>query len=199
MAKLFTLAIMVISFFATTQITSIDSAASFLISCGAGLGLVLILRWYWWRINVWSEISATLAPFIAYSISIYVLEPKFGEGFVHQNGTFFITVGFTSITWLIVTILTKPTDKEHLIKFYQKVRPDGLWNPIRRAGRITSQKSQLSDLVICWFSSVVFVYGLLFFIGKIIFKEWDTAAICLAISVISLIVLKIYIKKTNII
>ena len=61
-ARLFTIVIMVVGAIVTTQIGMIDEAAQFLIACGAGLGMVLILRWYWWRINAWSEIVATAAP-----------------------------------------------------------------------------------------------------------------------------------------
>ena len=197
-SRLFTVAIMMIGGFVTTQIDSISAVWTFVMSCGAGLGLVLILRWYWWRINAWSEITATIAPFIAYYISSQFLEDKFGQGFIDNNGTFFVTVGFTTIAWLIATVLTKPSEKEHLIKFYQLVKPEGLWNPIRIAAREEKRTSQLLLLTACWISAISFVYSLLFATGKTIFKEWNEALIWGAICLVSIWLLQYFMKRTNI-
>ena len=197
-SRLFTVAIMMIGGFVTTQIDSISAVWTFVMSCGAGLGLVLILRWYWWRINAWSEITATIAPFIAYYISSQFLEDKFGQGFIDNNGTFFVTVGFTTIAWLIATVLTKPSEKEHLIKFYQLVKPEGLWNPIRIAAREEKRTSQLLLLTACWISAISFVYSLLFATGKTIFKEWNEALIWGAICLVSIWLLQHFMKRTNI-
>src|SRR5690606_4123455 len=117
--------IMLIALFATSQITTIDSAAVFLIECGAGLGLVLILRWYWWRINAYSEITASLAPFIAYTYANYIMHWEYPNNFL-------FTVGFSTIAWLLVTYLTPATDASKLESFYLKVRPEGSWGPLRR-------------------------------------------------------------------
>jgi Na+/proline symporter len=197
-SRLFTVAIMIFGGFVTTQIDSISAVWTFVMSCGAGLGLVLILRWYWWRINAWSEITATIAPFIAYYISSQFLEDKFGQGFLDNNGTFFVTVGFTTIAWLIATVLTKPSEKEHLIKFYQLVKPEGLWNPIRIAAREEKRTSQLLLLTACWISAISFVYSLLFATGKTIFKEWNEALIWGAICLVSIWLLQHFMKRTNI-
>lgn len=197
-SRLFTILIMIIGGFVTTQIDSISAVWTFVMSCGAGLGLVLILRWYWWRINAWSEITATIAPFIAYYISSQFLEDKFGEGFINNNGTFFVTVGFTTIAWLIATVLSKPSEKEHLIKFYQLVKPEGLWNPIRIAAREEKRMSQLLHLSACWISAISFVYSLLFATGKTIFKEWNEALIWGAICLVSIWLLQYFMKRTNI-
>ncbi len=182
----------------TTQITSISAVWSFIMSCGAGLGLVLILRWYWWRINAWSEITATIAPFFAFFISSQFLEDKFGAAFIDNNGTFYITVGFTTIAWLTITVLTQPENKEHLIRFFQLVKPEGLWNPIRVAAREEKKKSQLGNLTACWLSAITFVYSLLFFTGKIIFKEWSEAGIWGATCLASILLLQHFMKRTNI-
>ena len=197
-SRLFTIVIMIIGGFVTTQIDSISAVWEFVMSCGAGLGLVLILRWYWWRINAWSEIIATIAPFIAYYVSSQFLEDKFGQGFIDNNGTFFVTVGFTTTAWLIATVLTKPSEKEHLIKFYQLVKPEGLWNPIRIAAREEKPASQLLHLTACWISAISFVYSLLFATGKTIFKEWNEALIWGAICLVSIWLLQFFMKRTNI-
>ena len=187
-ARLFTWLIVLVGLFASTQMTSIDGAATFLIECGAGLGLVLILRWYWWRINAWSEITASLAPFIGYSLANYVWEFAYPYNFL-------FTVGFSTLCWLIVTFLSKPTNHTHLEGFYKKVKPDGWWKPIQEN---LSEKNSLLPLFICWISSIVMVYSCLFFIGDLIFKNYSTACIEAFMALISLFILRIQLKKTRI-
>lgn len=187
-ARLFTWLIVLVGLFASTQMTSIDGAATFLIECGAGLGLVLILRWYWWRINAWSEITASLAPFVGYSLANYVWEFAYPYNFL-------FTVGFSTLCWLIVTFISKPTNHTHLENFYHKVKPDGWWKPIQDS---SSEKNSLLPLFICWISSIVMVYSCLFFIGDLIFKNYSTACIEGFLALISLFILRIQLKKTRI-
>lgn len=200
--KLFTVVIMVVAVITTTFIETIDGAARFLIGSSAGLGAVLILRWYWWRINIWSEISATLAPIIGFSIAKYVIAPMYVLGdsniFIENEGILLVTTLFTTIVWLIVTFLTKPTDKEKLLSFYNKVKPDGAWNPIKQLTNFKEEKSNLPYLVVCWITSVWMTYSILFFIGKLIFKEWDSVMIWGMSSLISLILFRIFLSKTSI-
>lgn len=187
-ARLFTLLIMLISLYATTQTTSIDEAARFLIKCGAGLGLVLILRWYWWRINAWSEITASLAPFIGYFIADEVLE-------LSEPADFLFTVGLSTISWLIVTFLTQPTENKTLQKFYLKVKPNGAWKPFQIKGE---EKTSMRPLFICWISSIIMVYACLFFIGDLIFLNFHKALIEGALVLASFIILRNQLKKTRI-
>lgn len=175
----------------TTYMNSISGVWEFIIECGAGLGLVLILRWYWWRINAWSEITATLAPFAAYAFSHFVLEWK------HPD-SFFLTVGFTTVAWLLVTYLTEPTSKETLINFYKKVRPDGVWGPVKRVAGLPKEPSQLFGLVVCWISALVFTYSILFLSGKVIFQEWTEASYWLLSALISLLILLAAVRRTRI-
>jgi len=186
-ARLFTLLIMLVSLFATTQIRTIAGAFQFLIECGAGLGMVLILRWYWWRINAWSEITASLAPFIGYTIANFILDLSYPYNFL-------FTVGFSTISWLIVTFISKPTENETLVTFYNKVKPDGAWKPYRKE----KHSSNLKSLFMCWISSVIMVYSCLFFIGDLIFQNFDSAIIEGIIAIISFIILRIQLKRTNI-
>lgn len=200
--KLFTVVIMIVAVITTTFIETIDGAARFLIGSSAGLGAVLILRWYWWRINIWSEISATLAPIIGYTIAKYTLAPSYqiedGNVFIENEGILLFTTLFTTIVWLIVTFITKPTDKEKLLSFYHKVKPDGAWNPIKQLTNYKEEKSNLPYLLVCWITSVWMTYSILFFIGKLIFKEWDSVMIWGSSSLISLILFRIFLSKTSI-
>jgi len=179
-ARLFTVLIMICAFYATTQIKTIDSAASFLINCGAGLGMVLILRWYWWRINAWSEIAATLAPFLAYSVGVFWLEDIYGDVFRRNNGTMLITVGFTTIVWISVTFLTKPVDHKVLSVFYNRVRPEGWWGAVNSADESSAgmkSKGNIGELLLAWISAIAMTYSILFCTGYAIFHEWKLAAI----------------------
>ncbi len=187
-ARIFTVLIMLFSFFATTQIKTIDSAVRFLIECGAGLGLVLILRWYWWRINAWSEIVASIAPFVGYTFSVYVFNLKFPDSFL-------LTVGFSTVSWLIVTYLTPQTDEKTLLKFYERVKPQGIWKKAFLKIKIKTQKKQLANLFISWISSIIMVYSILFFLGKLIFQEWNAAAIWGAIAICSFFILRNSLKN----
>lgn len=190
-SRLVTLLVTAIALGITTQINSISGVWSFIIECGAGLGLVLILRWYWWRINAWSEIAATIAPFIAYAVSKWVCGMEFPN-------SFFITVGFTTITWLVVTFITKPSSDEVLINFYNKVKPDGAWEPVRQMAGGQPFKSNVPNLIICWLSAISFTYSILFLTGKLIFMEWNDALMWLGVSVLSFIILRMFVLKTRV-
>lgn len=184
-----TLVLMILGLAITFVITSISGVWQFVLECGAGLGLVLILRWYWWRINAWSEITATIAPFAAYAYSHYVLGMEFPN-------SFFLTVGFTTVAWIVVTFLTKPESMVTLTRFYHQVKPDGNWRIPN--SNIEMPKSNLPIMFLCWISAVVFTYGLLFFTGKVIFAQWTEALWCALTVVIAAIFLKHGLKQSSI-
>ena len=149
----------IVSVMLSFYIDSIKSVWQFILETGAGLGLVLILRWYWWRINVWSEISATFAPWVFFALSYFMLDLKF------PNSLFF-TVAATTFVWLIVTYLTKPEQQSTLKRFYQKVHPFGLWGGI---GEKPGNRS-LIFMFLAWICGVIFIVSLLFLIGKILLQ-----------------------------
>ena len=190
-SRIITIVLMVVSLAVTTQMQTISGVWSFLIECGAGLGLVLILRWYWWRINAWSEIVATIAPFIGYAISRYVLKLEFPD-------SFFITVGFTTISWLLATYMTEPTDDEKLKSFYRRIHPGGWWEPIRLATGMKKSDQQMGKLVVCWLSAVAMTYSILFLTGSLIFHEWMNALIYAGIALASWLLLSVFITRTKI-
>ena len=205
--RLFTILIMIIALVITTFINTIDGAARFLIASSAGLGAVLILRWYWHRINIWSEISATIAPIIGYLIAQFVITPIFniksatGEiqnTFIDNEGVLLFTTIFTTTIWLLFTFLTKPEKEETLKKFYLQVQPDGAWNSIRKKLNIPTTKSQIPALIICWISAISLTYSLLFFIGKLIFKEYYFALINMSVAILSFFILRYYMSLSKI-
>ncbi|HNT80798.1 MAG TPA: sodium:proline symporter, partial [Bacteroidia bacterium] len=182
-----TLFIMVCGLLVSTQITRISDIWSFIIECGAGLGLVLILRWYWWRINAWSEIAATIAPFIGFAISRFVFEFEFPD-------SFFVTVGFTTLSWIVVTFATAPEKPEVLARFYARVQPPGWWEPVRKIEN--GKRQPMRYLVLCWISAVILAYSVLFGTGKLIFAEYSSAGIYYGLTIICIFALRIFMRKS---
>ena len=195
-ARWITLLLMVVGAVVTTQIKTISGVWEFIIECGAGLGLVLILRWYWWRINAWSEITATLVPFLVYGICKIWIEPMAGEGFAANKGSFFVTVAVTTLSWLLVTFMTKPVDTAHLQRFYQVVRPGGNWGPFVKDSGIKASGG-MGSLLLCWVFAILMTYGCLFTFGSLLFARYDDALIWLGITVVSMLVVRHYTLKTN--
>lgn len=154
-SRIATVALMIIGLGVTSRLESIAEVWKFIIECGAGLGLVLMLRWYWRRINVWSEITATVAPFIYYYIANYLL------GYVFP-GSFFFTVAGTTGTWLLVTFLTPAEPAGKLSHFFSTAH-----NPA----------ASKSALIFCCLGAIVMTYGILFASGKFILHQWNDAVI----------------------
>ncbi len=196
LSRIATVVIMLISLYITTLITSISQVWEFLIECGAGLGLVLILRWYWWRINAWSEITATIFPFIAYAFAKLYLENHLPDNYIANKFSYFFTVGTTTLAWLTVTFLTKPTYNKVLQSFYDKIKPDGWWHTFKE--KRTTNTNTIKGLFLSWLFAIIMVYSMLFFIGKFIFADWLYAAIWLSTAVISFLMLRYFMQKTSI-
>ncbi|MCS6821810.1 MAG: Na+:solute symporter [Microscillaceae bacterium] len=161
-ARVTTLLIACIAIYVTTLIESIAQAWQFIMECGAGLGLVLMIRWYWWRINAWSEITATIAPFVAFALSKFVFKWDFPY-------SFFFTIIFTTIASIIATFLTKPTEQAHLQKFYDLVQPKGFWKPFEKQPLLSNNAP---FLWLAWISATIVAYSFLFGIGYLILQEW---------------------------
>lgn len=197
-SRVATLVLMLIGMFVTTQINSISGVWKFIMECGAGLGLVLILRWYWWRINAWSEIIATIVPFVVYATLKFaypLLNQEFGLHLPIYDFpvSFFITVGITTFAWLFTTFFIHNNDLGHLRAFYEKVKPMGVWKKFNP--QLSNEK--LIWLFASWISSVVFLYSLLFITGKFILQEWLSVAKLAVILCVSLILLVIFVKKSG--
>lgn len=169
-SRLNTFLLMLVALIVTAQIQTLESAFKFMIECGAGLGAVLILRWYWWRINAWSEIVATIAPFIAYTIIKLYTDLVFPY-------SLFMTVGFTTLAWLIATFITQPTDLAVLKNFYTRIQPEGFWQPVAKQLGASAKKSHLAQFFACWLLGIGLGYACLFGLGELIFAHWQRAII----------------------
>lgn len=196
MSRWTSLAIMIAGAIVTPMVTSISGVWEFIMQCGAGLGLVLILRWYWWRINAWSEISATITPLFAYAFCHFYLNDALGENFKIQYGSFYFTVGITTLVWLLVTFLTNPPSDEKIFTFMERIKPMGIWPTFE--GKNQTDNTNLKWLFISWFLMITLIISLLFGIGKIILLEFMDSLLYIAISILSSMALRMLLKKTNI-
>ncbi len=187
-SRISTIILMLVSLLITLFIETISGAWAFIIEAGAGLGLVLILRWYWWRINAWSEISAMIAPFIAFGYVKFFTNIKFPE-------SLYMIVSFTTIVWIVITFITNPTDFETLKKFFVKVHPGGLWKPISQRVPDVEQDKGLISLAFDWIAGIVLIYSSLFGIGKLIFNEYYQALLFLILALVSGLFLFSHISK----
>ncbi|NEX14736.1 MAG: sodium:proline symporter [Prosthecochloris sp.] len=165
-AKVFTACVAVFSLFITFFVLeTITGAWEFIIQCGAGTGFVLILRWYWWRLNAWSEIVSMIAPFVAYAWLVLYTDITF-------PGSIYLIVLFTIAATLLVTYATPATDEKQLQSFYSVTRVGGFfWKKISdQMPDVVSDKG-FFRLFLDWISGIILVYSILFGTGKIIFGE----------------------------
>ena len=173
-------------------LTTISGAWEFIINASAGIGSVLILRWFWWRINAWSEISSLIVPLIVYPIA------RFGFG-MHSPLTLYPTVIITTIFWLAVTFLTKPTDEKTLKNFYEKIHPGGFgWRAFAKKYPNVRPDGGYVYLFINWFLGVVVVYSALYGTGRIIFEDYYRGFAALLVSIASGWFIYLIIRKKRI-
>lgn len=188
-SRLFVFLIMFVAGVFSLFMTSIEGAWKFLFAINAGIGLVQILRWYWWRINAWSEISAMVAALV---VSIFVfLHPATKDEFALQM---LFIVPISTVVWVVVTFITEPVSNETLISFYRKVRPSkGGWNwvakTIENETKITDTQNIQTETkipaLVNWIIGVVFIYSFLFSIGKLLLGFTSSGLIFLSIAIIS--------------
>ena len=151
---------------------------------GAGTGAVYILRWYWWRINAWSEISA-MACSLAISLVLSRWHPFTGNSSVVFAKGAIITTIITTLVWVTVTLLTKPEPQEVLTRFYRNVRPDVRgWQRVADLVPDVPQNRDLGRNLWAWALGCAMVYLCLFGTGKILLHESGLGAILLFFSAI---------------
>ncbi len=180
-----TLILMIIGGVVSFYLDSVADAWKILINIGAGTGAVYLLRWYWWRINAWSEIAAmSTAAVVSISLQIgFKLDPGNHLDFAHM---LLITVGITTLVWLVVTFLTKPVPQEKLLEFYRRVRPTVAgWRPIAsQAPEVPPDREGWHNLKY-WVLGCAMVYLSMFAIGKLLLGEPALAGLLAAGTVVS--------------
>jgi Na+/proline symporter len=178
---------------------------------GAGTGLIFILRWFWWRINAWSEISAM---FVSGFVSILITFTSLGETLFGNDGLmpswakFPFIVLVTSIVWIAVTYLTQPESKEVLQQFYKKIQPGGPgWNKVVNEARAenievvdSNEGWSVPSGIIAMLVGCVLIYSVMFATGHFIYGEYTSALALSGLAIASaFILIKLWKKiKANI-
>jgi solute:Na+ symporter, SSS family len=184
-SQLVTVLLMLMSIYVTLHLASIEQAWKLLIVTGAGTGSVLLLRWFWWRINAWSEVSAMA---IAAAVSLYL---QIGLGWDGDRPRDFaylmiVTVSITTIGWLAVTWMTPPEPRDTLLSFYRRVRPHGAgWEPIRRAANVSPAPGSLGRDLFNALAGCVLIYGSLFGMGEILLRSAARGLTLLAVAAVA--------------
>jgi Na+/proline symporter len=170
LSRVFTFVLALLSLLVTANLSTIEQAWGLILSASAGLGLVLILRWYWWRVNAWSEIAATVAPIFLVVLALVLPEGVRVPGLQAEFPiNLYAVVAFTTVVWLTATFLTRPTTQATLDHFYKKVRPGGPgWTPLRQRHPQVQPDAGFARLWLDWLLGVAFVYLTLFGVGKLL-------------------------------
>jgi hypothetical protein len=107
----------------------------------------------------------------------FVLNPYFGDSFVENKGTFYFTVAFTTLSWILVTRWTAPVEMAKLIRFAETIQPDGWWSPVYQKMNSPVPNTGMKVLFGLWASALLFTYSLLFAVGKWLFGQTEEALI----------------------
>ncbi|MED5198620.1 MAG: sodium:solute symporter family protein [Gemmatimonadota bacterium] len=189
-ARVSTVALIVLSSVVGLQLETAMQAFQILLQIGAGTGLVFLLRWFWWRINTWSEISAMVISFL---VAVYFgfLHTPLGFTKWDPSAELVVGVALTTVGWLVVTFLTPPVDTETLKDFHTRIQPLGKgWEavvprkrePAQDGDVDTGQGGELAAGLLSWFLGCVMVYAALFGTGFLLYGNmvWGLAGLILA-------------------
>ena len=200
MGRIFTVLLMVFSAFFALFLNNSLQAFGIILQIGAGTGLIFILRWFWYRVNVYSELTAMIVSFIVALAFEFIIPNNFS---VEEK--LIIGVTITTISWLIVTLITPPSNMETLQNFYKKIQPGGPgWKKVIEESEskgitITGKKEKwdVPSGILCMLFGSISVYSILFGIGYILYSQTTTGIIFLIISVLSVIALMKFWKRLS--
>jgi solute:Na+ symporter, SSS family len=185
MGRLFTIALVLLSGYVAGQLTSVGQGWQIVLNLGIGTGAVYILRWYWWRINAWSEIVAMVAAAIVTLILKNVVKFDGSEPVVFAK-TALITAGCTTVAWLIATFLTPAESEDKLVAFYRRVQPTVHgWARIAKLAPDVPEVRDLGSNARNWIMGCLLVYCSLFGIGKLVFGEWLVGILLLVVAAVA--------------
>jgi len=200
MGRVFTVLLMIFSAFFALFLNNSLQAFGIILQIGAGTGLIFILRWFWYRVNVYSELTAMIVSFVVAIMFEFVIPNNFS---VEEK--LIIGVTITTISWLIVTLITPPSSMETLQNFYKKIQPGGPgWKKVieeseAKGINITGKKEKwdVPSGILCMLFGSISVYSILFGIGYLLYSKTTTGIIFMLISVVSVIVLMKFWKRLS--
>jgi Na+/proline symporter len=179
-----TIVMLAVSVVIAYNLDSVSQAWYYLSMLTAGYGIVIVIRWFWWRVNAWAEIAALAAS----ALGSTLLSPKFGKALGYWDRIpdldwpyrFLIVVAFCTISWIIVCFLTKPTSEGHLKKFCEKVKPfPTFWGPIYRKYPDIGWNPNFARSCIHWLFGALAVYCICFGVGNFMFLKFFSGALLL--------------------
>ena len=200
MGRVFTVLLMIISAFFALYLNNSLQAFGIILQIGAGTGLIFILRWFWYRINVYSELTAMIVSFLVALAFEFIIPNNFS---VEEK--LIIGVTITTISWLTVTMITPPSSMDVLQNFYKKIQPGGPgWKKIveesENSGVIISGKKEKWDVpsgILCMVFGSISVYSVLFGVGYILYSKTTLGLVFIIISAISVLLLMKFWKRLS--
>ena len=197
LGRITTVLLMLFSCLVALLLSNALQAFAILLQIGAGTGLLFILRWFWYRINIYSEISAMIISFLV-AFYLQIVHPRIGFDPISTEGQLILGVAITTFSWILITYLTPEEDKEVLRDFYKKIQPGGKgWKKVvdqaKDDGIDLIGKKEAWDVptgILCMVLGCFFIYSILFSIGYLLYSEYTFAIILLTVSIVSLFFLQ---------
>ncbi len=188
-ARLVTVGLFVCASGAVYLLDTAKDAFDIILQVGAGTGLLYLVRWFWWRVNAWSEIVAMVSSFVV-SIALLALRRR-GMDF-STHAALLITIAVTTASWVVTAFLGPQTDREVLIDFYKKVRPFGPgWAPIQReAGvHVDPGADNIPLALLGWVAGCTAIWSALFAVGNFLYQRNTQALLLTAVFAVSAVLL----------
>ncbi|HVZ59971.1 MAG TPA: hypothetical protein VG892_04215, partial [Terriglobales bacterium] len=171
MSRVATVILVLAAAWVSSQLASIRGGWEFVLEVGAGTGGVYLLRWYWWRINAWSEISA-MATALLVALTLRWTLPFSGSAPVLFAKSALTTTFITTVVWLLVTLLTQPDDPQVLLRFYRLVRPDARgWKPVASLAPEIAPRCDVGHNLAASALGAAMIYLALFGVGKFLLHQ----------------------------
>lgn len=200
--RLSTVLLMVLAGLFALVLTSAYDAFQILLKVGAGTGSIFILRWFWWRINAYSEITGMVVSFVLALLFYEKTGPQFMTS-ISGDYQLLLSVGITTLAWVAVTLMTKPTNTQHLATFFNSVKPYGAgWNGFKKIAKkegivLEAKTGRFSIDLLAMFLGIIIVYAALFSVGMFIYGNLTTAFILLGVALVGVVLLRSTWKKLN--
>ncbi len=167
--------------------TALD-AFNIILQVGAGTGLLYLVRWFWWRVNAWSEVSAMISSFL---VSMVILILNKNGAHLSTHASLLITIAFTTACWVLVTFLGPQTDRRTLVEFYKKIRPFGPgWRSIRQESGVSVAEAQATHeniplALLGWVAGCTMIWSALFVVGNFLYGRMNYALMLLGVFLLS--------------